>query len=115
MSCNPPYDDPLIHNLQKTYVFHPYLGLYHDDLCCCLPPCTFLPSEYECFFGFINMYSLDFCLISPKVCALSFESVLYVASIIINSSLLTPSMNFEAMLKFLLFADFSGSLFLLKL
>ena len=91
------------------------LGLYHAELSGWLPPCMFLPSEYEYFFGFINMYSLDFCLISSGVRALSFDSVLYVASIVLSSSLLNPSMNFEAMLKFLLFVYSSGSPLLLKL
>ena len=36
-------------------------------------------------------------------------------NIVLKSSLFTPSINFEAMLKFLLFVDSSGSLLLLKL
>ena len=75
----------------------------------------FLLSEYEYFLGFISMYSLDFCLISSRVGALSFDSVYYIANIVLKSSLFTPSMNFEAMLKFLLFVDSSGSLLRLKL
>ena len=91
------------------------LGLYHDDLWGWPPPCVFLFSEYEYFLGFISMYFLDFCLISSEVGALSFDNVYYVANIVLKSSLFTPSMNFEAMLKFLLFVDSSGSLLLLKL
>ena len=91
------------------------LGLYHDDLCGWFPPCMFLPSEYEYFFGFINMYSLDFCLISSGVGALCFDIEYYATSIVLKSSLLNPSINFEAMLKFLLFVDSSGSLLLLNL
>ena len=60
------------------------------------------------------MYSLDFCLISSGVDTVSFESVLYVANILLKSSLFTPSTNFEAMLKFLLVVHSSGSLPFLK-
>ena len=91
------------------------LALYHVDLCCWFDPCKFPLSENEYFLGFINMYSLDFCFISSGVVALSLDSVLYVANIVLKSSVFTPSTNFESKLKFLLFVDSSGSLLLLKL
>ena len=75
----------------------------------------FLLSENEYFFVFINRYSLDFCLISYGVGPLFFDNVKYVANIVLKSSLLTPSLNFETMLKFFLFVYSSGSLLLLKL
>ena len=75
----------------------------------------FLLSENEYFFVFINRYSLDFCLISYGVGPLFFDNVKYIANILLKSSLLTPSLNFETMLKFLLFVYSSGSLLLLKL
>ena len=38
-------------------------------------PCRLRLSEKEYFLGFLNMYSLDFCLISSGVGALTFDSV----------------------------------------
>ena len=67
-SCNRPSGDPqFAHELRLSISS---LGLYHVDLCGWMSHCMFLFSEYEYFFGFINMYFLDFGLISSGVGAL---------------------------------------------
>ena len=107
MLCNPVHGDRPIHNSHMTLAYPCHLWAYTMlTFAVGLPlACFCFPKTKVSVSGFINIYSLDFCLISSGVGALSFHSVYYVANIVLKSSLFTPSINFEAMLKFLLLVD----------